>query len=158
MRSNRQGTSRANEDRTAELERLTAELGFVKEEFRELYRRKVHGWQLPLGPLRIRAKLGSGVIAQIYIAFTVLCAVSGAILVFVKPTKELGIALLAGAILAFGSFVTQFWASAMEHERSVAAAIDDQDEFRRLRQLARRWDKLEARIDATETSPEDVAS
>jgi hypothetical protein len=48
--------------------------------------------------------------------------VLGGILTFDEAAKELGIALLAGAILAIGQFVSQFWAVAVQRDKTLLDA------------------------------------
>ena len=104
-------------------------------------------WTFHLGPIKMASKFKSTAITKAYTAFTSLCAAIGGALTFVEPAKELGVALLAGAILAFGSFASQFWAVAVQRDRAFYDALINRAKHRELERLWKRRDHLEDRLE-----------
>lgn len=76
------------------------------------------GWQIKLGPLWIRRRIGSQVSAKLYVATNGVLLVAGAVLIFAEgAAADLGIAIVVGAIFAMGSFLGMVWSLTVEKER-----------------------------------------
>ncbi len=100
--------------RHAELRRMQREL---EAEFNRLYSRISNQWQLPLGSRSLARTVPSGHIFWTYSAILSSCAIIGLILTLMNVVPTLGIALLAGAIFAGGSFVSQVWSLTVQQEK-----------------------------------------
>jgi len=128
-----------------ELDRLLLELQEVDQQFWDEYYRG--SWNLSLGPVNLRAGFGSQAIAKIYLAFCVVCFGAGSTLVIVSPQRELGVALVVGAVFAGGSFVGQWWALQVQAEHERDARVFGAEQARRVRALSRRRERLVGRIE-----------
>lgn len=130
-----------------EVEKMERELGRVDELLWSHYEELRGSWTFRLGPISMTSNFRSTAITKVYMMFIVLCAMVGGVLTFVESTKELGIALLAGAILAFGSFASQFWAIAVQRDRAFQDTLLTRVKHRELEALWKRRDALGERIE-----------
>jgi hypothetical protein len=105
-------------------------------------------WQITAGPVHIKAVVRSGTVTWIYVFFNAICFVSGVIFIGIGGVTltALGTSIIVGALFAFGSFVSQFWAVVAQRERQMSDfvfAIPKMEEFK---QLANHIDGLNERI------------
>lgn len=126
-------------------ERIEEELGKLRADLWELAGREVNSWQVRAGRVRLAARLGSADIFVVYVVFLLAALSAGSLLTFFDSTKELGIALVVGAIFAGGSFVAQMWAVQQAKEKDVMALLR-QGERQRIEALVRRHNQLEAEL------------
>jgi hypothetical protein len=85
-------------------------------------------------------------VGQFYAAFCLLGLAGGAGLTFINTTKEIGIGLMVGSIFAFGSFMAQFWAVAVQHEQAARWHVFGPDTEQELRELRGRRDSFHAKL------------
>ena len=103
------------------------------------FHRSLSGWHFAAGPVYLRGAFSSMRLARYFVAFHVLVGVVGGALIFSDgPARELGMALVVGALFAFGAFVSQLWAVQVQHERG------DANRARRLELIDRYNRALEA--------------
>ncbi|MDQ7911476.1 hypothetical protein RB614_44025 [Phytohabitans sp. ZYX-F-186] len=133
-----------------DLARLVADLDALDAEFVNAYHGRMGGWRLRLGPVHLRGRFGSQGIARIYALFCASCFVTGGVLAVFSATKELGVAVVVGAIFAGGSFVGQWWTVQMGEEMEADREVYGPEEVRRLREMLRRRERLAARIERVE--------
>jgi hypothetical protein len=81
----------------------------------------------------------------VYVVFLLATLSAGSLLTFFDSTKELGIALVVGAIFAGGSFVAQMWTVQQAKEKDVMALLRH-GERQRIEALVRRHNQLEAEL------------
>jgi hypothetical protein len=92
-------------------------------------------------------------IVQVFVLFHTACFGVGAGLIFITgPTRELGLAMVVGSIFAFGSFVGQFWAVAIERNREVFREVMGNQEKAELKSLAVRREEILAQITQLEAA------
>jgi hypothetical protein len=60
--------------------------------------------------------------------------------------RELGIALLVGALFSFGSFLAQFWSQAMDRQREFVEKVWHEDDIRRMRETLNALTELDQQI------------
>jgi hypothetical protein len=132
-----------------ELDQLVAELQDVNGEFWTAFGSHTMSWQLVIGRFRIHRILGSGDWALMYLGFCLVCLSAGAVLTFVEGAKELGIALVVGAVFAFGSLATQAWAIQMQKEQDADSQTFGRERQRYFQGLLKRRDLLIERIEKT---------
>lgn len=130
-----------------ELDRLVDEFDAVEEEFWEAANKATSGWQLKIGPLYAKRHIGSQAIARIFIAFCLTCFVAGAALALTPSTRELGVAMVVGAIFAGGSFIIQLWGVQIQQEKAFAEKLFEEEKKRYFRSLMKRRDRLAAQIE-----------
>ena len=130
-----------------QLEAALNELRDLDGEFEATYGQHVAGWQLRLGPVRLRGRFHSQTIARLYLGFCVACFAIGAALAVNSATKELGVAMVVGAIFAGGSFIVQWWALQMEKERELHSQLQGPNTAKYFKTLTRRRERLVAQIE-----------
>ena len=130
-----------------QLGQLLAEIEALDNEYWDARTWAVAGWQYRLGPLQLRGRFSSGSIANIYLAFCAVTLLGGGVLAVLDPTRELGVALVVGAIFAGGAFVAQWWTLQVDNERRFAAEVHGPDMVRYFRQLIRRRNRLIAKVE-----------
>jgi hypothetical protein len=72
--------------------------------------------------------------------------------------RELGVALLVGALFSFGSFLSQFWSQAMDNEREFLHKVWYEDDVQALRDTLNALAELDRRIDQMITAPQPPAT
>ena len=88
-----------------------------------LYHRTKANWQLRLGPWKaLDRPFGSQSITWIFLCDHRFASGFGARMNLTDRERELGIAITFGAIFVFGSFLTQFWAVAVQREHEIKVA------------------------------------
>lgn len=109
-------------------EELVAERDRLDEQLTSFWRH-LSGWKLHLGPLVVRAAPGAQRLALGFFAFHVTLALGGALMIVLVQGvwADLGIAMVVGALFAFGSFLAQMWAMQQDRYRS----FTDTDRLRR---------------------------
>lgn len=124
-------------DFTGDINRLRKELQDAEGEFWREFGDSAQRWQITLGPVHVRASIGSGFITRFYVFFNICCLTAGVVLTLLGGVAtSLGVALVVGALFSFGAFLTQFWAVAAEREHATLALIDKDELTARLKQLA----------------------
>ena len=131
-----------------ELETLEAELREVYDDFRIKVADPKSFWNLHYGPLHLRARMSSQRIAGIFISFCLATFVAGACATFISKTRELGVALVIGAIFTGGSFLIQYWSSQVDKERDVYGALEGELEREIIVGYAKKISHLVARIES----------
>jgi hypothetical protein len=131
-----------------ELEALEAKLREVYDDFRIKVADPKSFWNLHYGPLHVRARMSSQRITGIFISFCLTAFVTGALATFVSATRELGIALVIGAIFTGGSFLIQYWSSQVDKERDVYGALEGELERELIAGYAKQISHLVARIES----------
>ena len=112
---------------------------------KEIRRRSSQGWGL--GPIRFEAS--SGIITIGYIAFHAACFVIGIVLITLGGIpRDVGIAVVVGALFAFGSFMAQWWAVVVQREISVRDAADQESDAALWRELTLRRARISRQIEA----------
>ena len=85
------------------------------------FNRNVAGWQFAAGPVYVRGAFSSMRLARYFIVFHLLVWVVGGVLILTDgPARELGMALVVGALFGFGAFVSQVWTLQVQKERGDA--------------------------------------
>jgi len=111
-------------------------------------RRDFGNWSIGIGKLRIRAVVDTNLIAIVFILWHLLLGTAGAAsILFWDDGRELGIALLVGALFSFGSFLAQFWSQAMDYQREFVDKIWLEDDVELLRETLNTLTDLERQID-----------
>ena len=132
-------------DQNEDLAILSQQLRLVEQEVRrEIRRRTSEGWGL--GPVRFEAS--SGLITVGYIAFHIACFTAGIVLIALGGTpRDIGIAVVVGAIFAFGSFMAQWWAVAVQRELSIMDAADQESDAALWHDLALKRARISRQIE-----------
>lgn len=78
-----------------------------------------HRWSVSVGPVRLRAFVGSQRVFRMVLAGHLLLAAAGASLVLLpgEPWRSLGVALLTGAMFGLGGLGVSWWEQVIERER-----------------------------------------
>ena len=82
-------------------------------------------WGARYGPVRLQARMSSLRIAQVFITFCALTFGVGAAFTFLDGTRELGIAMVVGAMFTAGSVIVQYWALRTAVEISADERLED---------------------------------
>jgi hypothetical protein len=102
---------------------------------------------------RFRFRIGSARISTLFAAFHLACFVVGVTLITVGGTaKTIGIAVVVGALFAFGSFIAQLWAVSVQHELSVTNAAYKESREAMWHELAVKREAVVKRIKALDSS------
>jgi hypothetical protein len=106
-------------------------------EWHEL-RLELSTWNFYVGPVGVSAQFNSMRFARYFVGFHLLVGIVGTVLILVVDGafRDLGMALVVGALFGFGAFIAQVWAAQVSREHFLA---ED-----RVRQ---RVEALNARID-----------
>jgi hypothetical protein len=131
----------------AKLTKLTAELKAVEDEYWRVQGEQDGGWQAVIGPFRISQVLNSMSWFRMILTVSAASFIVGAALTFVDPAKELGIALVVGAIFAGVSFLGQAWTLQVQAERAKSDRLFGKDEVRELRDLLKSRQRILAEIE-----------
>lgn len=126
-------------------------------EFRKIYQ-SYRTWSISIGRVRIRAVMGTNLIAIVFVAWHVLAGAAGTLITILwTDNRELGVALIVGALFGFGSFMSQVWSQAMDTERELFVKVLDEDDLRVFREsyaeLVRIDRKLEKLLAPGESKP-----
>ena len=114
---------------------------------RDVYR-EFHTWNIGVGKLRIQAAVGTNFIAVAFVLWHLALGTAGVLSILLwEGGRELGIALLVGALFSFGSFLAQFWSQAMDKHREFVEKVGHEDDVRQLRNSLRILTELDQRID-----------
>jgi hypothetical protein len=118
------------------------------ERYRELGNiyRNFSTWSIGIGKLKISASVGTQAIAVAFVAWHVLAAVAGIVLTIIWKEKELGVALIVGALFGIGSFMAQFWSQAMDTQREFIEKVLHEDDVNELRATIDRLMAIEREI------------
>lgn len=136
--------SKASSDGDVLREKLEETQGLFWEEFAHV----AATWNFGIGPFRLRRVVSSQGITRVYVMFNVLCFAVGVGLIAVGGIPgNVGIALVVGALFAFGSFVSQVWAVAAQHEREVQNRVLGDYELAELKRLAKEMADLQTALD-----------
>lgn len=86
-------------------------------EWEEL-RAELSTWHFYVGPVGVSARFNSMRFARYFVAFHLLVAASGAVLIFISDgaPRDLGLALVVGALFGFGAFIAQVWSAQVDRE------------------------------------------
>jgi hypothetical protein len=104
-----------------------------------------------LGPIRFRAS--SGWITIGYIIFNLACLAVGFVLITYPGTpRDIGIAVVAGAIFAFGAFAAQWWAVLVQRELSIRDAANRESDAALWHELYLNKVGIEVQIKALDTA------
>ena len=115
-----------------------AELRRVEDQLWTVYGRTVpDDWAFGIGPVKIRRGIRSMRATQVYVLFNAVAFAAGAVLILTGgAAQDLGIAIVVGALFAFGSFVAQFWGILVqreyEHRKAVFGSDFPEEVVRRL--------------------------
>lgn len=110
-----------------------------------------------LGPIRFRAS--SGRITTGYIAFNFVCLAVGFVLITYRGTpRDIGIAVAAGAIFAFGAFAAQWWAVVVQRELSIRDAARQESDAALWHELYLKKVGIEVQIKALGAAHQDQGS
>lgn len=114
--------------------------------------RDLHGqfitWSMELGPLQFSAQVGSHTITLVFIAWHLLAGAAGTVITIIWPSnKELGVALIVGALFGFGSFLAQFWSQAVDKETEFIVKTFAERDIKELRATIGRLVKIDRKLD-----------
>lgn len=102
-------------------------------------------WRLRIGPLLLERSVSSGTIAKAFAAWhLVLLGVGVVFTTAWANLRELGIALVVGALFGFGAFIAQVWSMGMTREHDFIRRVFNEDEITELRQVAAELNKIYA--------------
>ena len=77
----------------------------------------IAGWQFRMGPVRLSGYFNSMRFARYFVGFHVVIALVGAGLIFFGGSpRDLGMAMVVGALFGFGAFLAQVWTVQVEKE------------------------------------------
>ncbi|WP_405059622.1 hypothetical protein OG474_43790 [Kribbella sp. NBC_01505] len=95
-------------------------------------------WNFRLGPVGINARFGSLRLAKYFVGFHLVVAIIGALLIFLTEDapRDLGMALIVGALFGLGAFIAQVWAAQVSRE-----------EWLREDQMRRKISELDTKIE-----------
>jgi len=99
-------------------------------------------WQLYVGPVRLRRTMSS---RSWFLLLVVLCATSfasGAVLTLMGDTKELGVALVVGAVFATASFLGQVWTVQVQEERKLLMDLRGRERRERFQRILQERQQL----------------
>jgi hypothetical protein len=135
-------------DEDAELRTLLQERDIAAKEYNDFFSEKTTMWQLRYGPIHLRRSMNSGAVTGVFITSCGCCFLLGVVLALLESTRELGVALVVGSILAFGSFAIQIWAIQTQKEFEFGSGATAEEDRRHLRELRKNFDEVIKRIEA----------
>lgn len=92
-------------------------IGELRDEWREIQRR-LSTWNFYIGRVGFSAEFNSMRFARYFVGFHVLVGIMGGALIFTAgPARELGMALVVGALFGLGAFIAQVWSTQVSTER-----------------------------------------
>ncbi|TCC40990.1 hypothetical protein [Kribbella speibonae] len=87
----------------------------------------ISGWQFRMGPVRLRGYFNSMRFARYFVGFHIVVGLAGAALIFFGGSpRDLGMAMVVGALFGFGAFLAQVWTMQVEKEHWL-----EEDDIRR---------------------------
>lgn len=106
-------------------------------------------WMLNLGPIRRRVRANSGTIFNVVLFGHTGLALLGLALILLtqEPWRDVGTALLTGALFGLGAYGVAWWESAMEMERWWSRLAYGPDDERKLAARLRRSYMVRSEID-----------
>jgi hypothetical protein len=97
----------------------------------------------------IRFQVSSGLVTIGYIAFNLMWLIIGIVLITLRGTpRDVGIAVGAGAIFAFGAFMAQWWSVIVQREASIRDAARQESDVAVWHELYLKKVGIEAQIKA----------
>ena len=126
--------------------RLREELRQLDDEFHRRYAAGATGFSFSTGRRPTR-HLSAQALARLYFGFCLSAFAAGAVLATLDATKELGVAMVVGALFAGGSFIAQAWMLQVERERAVKGALWGDAERAEMRAMLDRRRQLVAELD-----------
>ncbi len=128
-----------------EVEKLKDEVAWL---YQDHQRRSLErdAWQLQYGHVHLRMRMGSQRITRVFITLILVLLIVGVAATFVSGTRELGIALVVGAIFAGASFITQYWAVQVAKEEEDNWRLDQELRKRLVDEYADRIQEIHKRI------------
>ncbi|GAB3512506.1 hypothetical protein [Phytohabitans suffuscus] len=97
-------------------------------------------WQIRIGPVRLARRVWSMHFFFTFTLFHIGAGVVGGVFIFMRePFRSLGIAIVVGALFAFGSFLTQVWAQSVEKEYKLLELNGGKEIERRLAEAHARY-------------------
>lgn len=103
-------------------------------------------WHIGIGKFRVRGTIGTNGIAIVFVVWHLLAGTVGVVLTL-NGSKDLGIALVVGALFGFGAFLAQFWSQAMDTQREFMMKIEAEDDVKQLRVTTDRLAKVNRELD-----------
>ena len=108
----------------SELDQLIKQFKDTDEALSEGLQKEASWWSWRIGRIGIQRVFPSGLITLVYVLFNVITFVLGVIFSLLGGVfNSLGIALVVGSIFSAGTFVTQFWAVAVQRENETWAQV-----------------------------------
>jgi pheromone shutdown protein TraB len=136
------------DDASAELRQLLEELEAADTEMiKELNSISAH-WAISLGSFRITGQASTSFLSRIYTWFSIVCFAAGIALAFAGGAfTSIGVALIVGSMLSFGTFVTQFWAVQAQDELALQRKYLDEVRHPKLKEFAAKRLEISRRIE-----------
>lgn len=131
---------------TRENEELSAERDQIAARYREIYR-GIHTWGLTIGRWHWTRVVGNSGISIIFAVWHLAAFCAGAIItIFWDSGKELGVALVVGALFGVGSFLSQMWSQGMDRNREFIQKIELESDLLEMRDLIKRYRDIEVAL------------
>jgi hypothetical protein len=124
------------EKRERKIASLEAKLAEIESQLDEAVAVKALTWHIGVRKRAIRLRVTSENIALAYAVVCLGALAAGIAFTLSTGTKELGVALVVGAIFAIASFMAQWWAVAATQQQEILDDTYDRGIRERLRKLA----------------------
>ena len=118
----------------------------VRQDMDALSRQHILPWHFQAGPVGVSARLSSMRLAQLLVLLYLVITATGVVLITMGGApRDIGIALVVGAVFASGAFLAQVWTLQVERERWVT-------EERLRADIAALWKRLDEIDDSDPTT------
>ncbi|MBQ1036308.1 hypothetical protein [Micromonospora sp. C81] len=123
-------------------DRLTDELEAVDQELWDAFSHASMSWGAGYGKRRITRRMSSGAWVSLLAALCLTTFSTGVPLTLIDPTRELGIALVAGSIFACAAFLGQVWTVQYQRESTLKNQLFGAEQQQQLHDLLKERDRL----------------
>ncbi|MEU6646759.1 hypothetical protein ABZ863_30040 [Saccharomonospora sp. NPDC046836] len=104
----------------------------------------IHTWGIKIGPWRWVRPVHTGAISIIFALWHLSAFATGVLITILwEGGKELGVALVVGALFGVGSFLSQMWSQGMDRQREFVQRVEFEDELSEMRGLIRKFREIE---------------
>ncbi|MFF0174772.1 hypothetical protein [Micromonospora profundi] len=136
----------SREELPRDAERLTDELEAVDQELWDAFSHASMSWGVGVGGRRIRRRMSSGAWFLLLVGLCLTTFGAGVPLTLIDPTRELGIALVAGSIFACAAFLGQVWTVQYQREAALNNQLFGAEQQQQFHNLLEARDRLVSQL------------
>jgi hypothetical protein len=131
----------------SEIDQLHAQLRSVRGELAQEVALLSSRWTINLGRYHVSYSFPAAALSAVYTAFNLACLAAGVVFIFLGGTiATLGIAMVVGALFAFGTWIAQVWIVTAQRETDAYDRAFADDRFAHLKDLGDEFTKLNNRV------------